>query len=296
MSATSEDRSRSPAPKDFRVVFAASVWTVITLIAAALLSRRLAGAFGTARTVALPCVAGTVATLFSLAAYALWTAANPAADGRRRVIVAVLTVLSPLVVADVLWTTPSAFAAGYLGALFILAGLATLFIRDLVPVAWESLQQDRSIALAPVATGSEPQMIAMPASAALNSREADCVGLSFEDAVDEEFSDEVDPTLSQSIVRRQPACGAEIVEGTVRISFRVGERTAVAHVSFVPPLAERPRAECQVLSDFDGRVRIGLSQAYGLRIEARRSEPASAATDVVVGFSAEVRAAQCEAA
>ena len=227
----------------------------------------------------------------------MWTAANPTADGRRRAIVAVLSVLIPLVVADVLWTTPSAFSAGYLVALFILAGLATLFMRDLVPVAsWESLQQGQSLSSAPVETAPEPEKITLPVPAAHNPLHADGVALSFEEAVDEESCDEVDPTLAQSIVRRQRACGAEIVEGTVPISFRAGERTAVAHVSFVPPLAERPRAECQVLSDFDGRVRIGLVQAYGLRIEARRSELAGAAIDVVVGFSAEVRAAQCEAA
>jgi hypothetical protein len=295
MSAT-EDQFRRRATSDFRVAFASGVWTVLTLIAAVLLSRRLAGAFGNAAIVWLPCVAGTAATLFSLAAHALWTAAHPAADGRRRAIVAVLSVLCPLVLADALWTTPSAFVVGYLAALFMLAGLATLFMRDFVPVETMSLPQHRSVIAAPVELKREAETIEIPAPAAADPLPEQNVALPFEDAVDEEFCEEDDPTLSQSMARRQPIPGAELVEGTVRIHFRAGERTAVAHVIFVPPLADRPRAECQVLSDFDGRVRIGLSRAYGLRIEARRPESTEAASDVVVGFSAEVRAAQSEAA
>ena len=265
MSATSEDRSRSRASKDFRVVFAASVWTVMTLIAAVLLSRRLAGAFGTARTVALTCAAGTVATLFSLAAHALWTAANPTADGRRRAIVAVLSVLIPLVVADVLWTTPSAFSAGYLVALFILAGLATLSMCDLVPVAsWESLQQGQSLSSAPVETAPEPEKITLPVPAAHNPLHAHGVALSFEEAVDEESCDEVDPTLAQSIVRGTGRWRGN--RGGNRSDFFPGRRADCRRArELCSAPGQRPRAECHVLSGFDGRVRIGLVQAYGLR-------------------------------
>ena len=114
-------------------------------------------------------------------------------------------------------------------------------------------------------------------------------------AVDERIDEEAgegDPSILQWMTRRQLADGAEAVEGSVRIHFGPGERSAVAHVSFIPPLSDRPRAECQVLADFDGRVRIGVAQAYGLRIEARRSESASHAISIDVGFSANVRAVQ----
>jgi hypothetical protein len=295
MSAITENRSLSRIGKDVRVVFASSVWTLIALIAAVLLSRRIAGAFGSVP-VALPCVAGTAATFFSLAAHALWSAANPGASGRRQAFAAVLSVLLPLIVADVLWTTASPLVGGYLAALFVLAGLATLFMRDFVPIEVESLEQNWNGSSVRVETGPQPGKILRETFAAIEPAPSQEVALSYEDALDEESCDEIDHTLSQSIVRRQPAEGAEIIEGSIRIHFGPGERTAVSHVSFVPPLADRPRAECQVLTDFDGRVRIGLSQAYGLRIEARRAEPAGAATDVVVAFSAEVRAAQSEAA
>src|SRR5580698_9095614 len=133
MSVISEDRSFVRDEKDFRVVFASTVWTSLSLIAAVLLSRRLAGAFGTIESAALPCVAGTVATFLSLAAHALWSIANPTASGRNLAIAAALTILPPLMIGDVLWTSPSVFIAGYLAALFVLAALATLFVRDFVP-------------------------------------------------------------------------------------------------------------------------------------------------------------------
>ncbi len=292
MSAIIEDRSFIRGHKDVRVVFASTVWTAITLIAAVLLSRRLAGAFGTIRPVALPCIAGTVATFISLAAHALWSAANPAASGRRQAIAAAFTILPAIVIADVLWTSPSALSGGYLAALFSFAVLATLFIRDFVPRESEIVERVEGVASSAVeskpALGQIPPITPRP----IDPPTIKEVALPF----DEEAGDEADPTLWQTIVRRQLTEGSEFVEGTVRIHFGSGARTAVAHVSFVPPLAKKPQAECQVLSDFDGRVRIGLSQAYGLRIEARRSGLAEEAMDVLVGFTAEVRAAKSEAA
>jgi hypothetical protein len=111
-----------------------------------------------------------------------------------------------------------------------------------------------------------------------------------------EEPEEEDPSILQWMTRRQLADGVEAVEGSVRIHFAIGERSAVAHVSFIPPLSDRPSAECQVLDEFNGRVRIGVAQAYGLRIEARRSESVSHPLAVDVGFSAQVRAAQSAAA
>jgi hypothetical protein len=296
MSAISEHRSFVRDEKDFRVVFASTVWTTLSLIAAVLLSRRLAGAFGTIQSAALPCVAGTVATFLSLAAHALWSIANPTASGRNLAIAAALTILPPLMIGDVLWTSPSVFIAGYLAALFVLAALATLFVRDFVPRDSENAERVKGLSSSSVASKPAAGPIPPISPRSIDPPAMEDVALPFDETIDDESCDEADPALSQSIIRRQPIEGAEIVEGTVRIHFGPGERTAVAHVAFVPPLAHRPRAECQVLSDFDGRVRVGLSQAYGLRIEARRSEPAEEVGDVLVGFSADARAAKSEAA
>jgi hypothetical protein len=296
MPAITEDRSFICGEKDFRAVFASTVWTAVTLIAAVLLSRRLAGALGTIRPVALPCVAGTMATCVSLAAHALWSAANPSASGRKQAIAATLTILPTIVIADVLWTFPSALTGGYLAALFVFAALATLFIRDFVPRESQNVERVEGVVSSALESKPAHRQIPPVPPRPIDPPTIEGVALPFDEPIDEGTCDESDPTLSQTIVRRQLTEGAEIVEGTVRIHFGPGARAAVAHVSFVPPLVEKPRTECQVLSDFDGRVRIGLSQAYGLRFEARRSEPTEEAGDVLVGFSAEVRAVKSEAA
>jgi hypothetical protein len=296
MSAITEDRSFIRGEKDVRVAFASTVWTALTLIAAVLLSRRVAGAFATNRPVALPCIAGTLATFVSLAAHALWSAANPAASGRRQAIAAALTILPAMVIADVLWTSSSALTGGYLAALFVFAAFATLFIRDFVPRESEIAERVEGIVSSALEFMLAHGPIRSVTPRPIDPPTIEGVALPIDETIDDESCDEPDPTLSQTIVRRQLTEGSEFVEGTVRIHFGPGARTAVAHVSFVPPLAEKPKAECQVLSDFDGRVRIGLSQSYGLRIEARHSEPAEEATDVLVGFTAEVRAVKSEAA
>lgn len=215
MSAIIEDRSFIRGHKDVRVVFASTVWTAITLIAAVLLSRRLAGAFGTIRPVALPCIAGTVATFISLAAHALWSAANPAASGRRQAIAAAFTILPAIVIADVLWTSPSALSGGYLAALFSFAVLATLFIRDFVPRESEIVERVEGVASSAVeskpALGQIPPITPRP----IDPPTIKEVALPF----DEEAGDEADPTLWQTIVRRQLTEGSEFVEGTVRIHF-----------------------------------------------------------------------------
>jgi hypothetical protein len=123
----------------------------------------------------------------------------------------------------------------------------------------------------------------------------DVVAPPIDETIDEEAG-EGDPSVLQWMTRRQLPAGGEAVEGSIRIQFESGERSAVAHISFIPPLPDRPRAECQVLVDFEGRVRIGVAQAYGLRIEARRSESGLKAASIDVGFSAQALAVQSAAA
>lgn len=111
-----------------------------------------------------------------------------------------------------------------------------------------------------------------------------------------EENEEADPSILQWMTRRQLMDGGQTVEGAVRIAFDPGSRLAVAHVAFVPPLSGRPEAQCHVLADFNGRVRIGTAMPYGLRIEARRGESESGPLTIEVAFSAQSRAAQTAAA
>jgi hypothetical protein len=82
----------------------------------------------------------------------------------------------------------------------------------------------------------------------------------------------------------------------VRIDLDPAEKVGVAHLAFSPPLACDPRAECHLLSDFDGRVRVTAAKSYGLRIEARLSGQLSLATTINVAFSAQSPPAASHAA
>ena len=221
-----------------------------------------------------------------------------------------MTLIPPLVVALALWAGGSPFVGGFLAALFAFALLATLASRGLLhaaAVASQSVSPELK---------AEPRPVRLEAhsiEADEDNRRSDAPKLGaarngptpatqpvespllIDEPIDEEDC-ERDPAIVQSTIRRQESDGSEVVEGAVRISFGAPDRTAVAHVSFIPPLSRRPRAECQVLVDFEGRVRVALSQAYGLRIEARRPESCSGTTSIDVAFIATVSAVQSAAA
>jgi hypothetical protein len=301
MSAGVRSQLLTRGPQDLRTAFALAIWSVTTLVAAVLISRRIGGAFGAETGAVTPCLAATVAFLFSLAANALRCTANPSATNRKQLVAAAVTLVPPLGIGVALWTSSSALVGGYLTALLVVAALAAIVTRDLSsdavvgnfallsPPAGRGLPSQSSVQ---VAVNVQPSsVLELPMHSDQDTIGPDEVPF----PVDEE-SGEADPSILQWMTRRQLADGREAVEGAVRIFFESGNRFAVAHIAFVPPLSERPNAECQVLVDFEGRARIGVAQAYGLRIEARRSESDLCALSVEVAFSAETRAAQSAAA
>ncbi len=293
----------TPSRNELRTGFAITVWSFLTLIAAVLIGRRVSGAFQMDIGSAAPCIAATIAVLLSIAANAVWCTVNASASSRGQIIAAALTLLPPLTIGCALWTSHSASVGGYLGGLSLIAAVATVAISDLSPGTNSWLQAtatelQKESAYRP----KQNQGRAVPTEVTEVSESIDPVAASDErsDSPVEEFVDdeteELDPSILQSMTRRLLDDGTEAVEGSVRIYFGPGERTAAAHVAFTPPLTDRPRVECQALSDFEGRVRIGVAQSYGLRIEARLSGPARDAVCVDVGFSAHVAKAQNAAA
>ncbi len=296
-------RLSTPSRDELRTGFAIAVWSFLTLIAVVLIGRRVSGAFQTDIGSAAPCIAATLAVLLSLAANAVWCTVNAYGSSRKQIVAAALTLLPSLTIGCALWTSRSTLVGGYLGGLCLFAAVVTVVISDLSPDASSRLQA--------IATEMQQESTrrpernqggAVPTYVTEVSESVDPVVASDDhsDSPVEEFvedeTEEFDPSILQSMTRRLLDDGCEAVEGSVRIDFGPGERTAAAHVAFSPPLTDRPRVECQALSDFDGRVRIGVAQSYGLRIEARRSEPARDAVCVDVGFSAHVAKAQSAAA
>ncbi len=261
-----------PRETDVRTAFATGIWSATSLAVVVLAARRASGAFTESTTAWLPCLASTAIALLSLSAFAVWTAEKRSSAMSRGEFVAALLTLGPtLGMGLVLWRPSSAFTGAYLLALFVAAGLGAILIREL----------SEALRLSPDfnAAAADSSPAGLPGTAPPCDEEA-ALG---------------DPTICQALTRRKLPHGREVVEGSVRVDFAPGEKMAAAHVGFVPPLPGRPKVECHVLGDFDGRTRVAAAQPYGLRLEARRTDAANPAA-VDVAFTAEVGEPQATAA
>jgi len=313
MAAGARRKAKSRDAENVRTAFPIAVWSAITLFATVIVSRRAGGAFSTPMAAWAPCFAATVAAVLSLLANAVWsTGVSSAALMRSRILAAIVTLVPPLGLGLALWTSPSVFAGGYLAALFVVSTLATVVIDDLASAgaAWKRVAHPTLIVANPAPlTHVPPLELPMPShpATAIETVEpptptADLHPAELEigaEEAGEEFAEDLreeDPSLVQWMTRRLLPDGRELVEGSVRIGFSRGEKLAVAHVSFVPPLAGRPGVECHVTTDFDGRARVATTRSYGLRIEARRSDDAVASASVDVAFSAQVPLSHAAAA
>ena len=93
------------------------------------------------------------------------------------------------------------------------------------------------------------------------------------------------PLNDVKMERLKDELGGEMIDGTIRVFFEVGQKRAHLHVPFSPPLAGLPEVECEAISDDSVRCKVAVRQPYGIRIEARRSD-ASRALNTDIGFAA----------
>lgn len=93
------------------------------------------------------------------------------------------------------------------------------------------------------------------------------------------------PLSDVKMERLKDDLGGEMIDGTIRVFFEVGQKRAHLHVPFSPPLAGLPEVECEAVGDDSVRCKVAVRQPYGIRIEARRSE-ASRALNTEIGFAA----------
>lgn len=101
-----------------------------------------------------------------------------------------------------------------------------------------------------------------------------------------EVFSEGDGFLQQQI-RRRTTAGGECIKGTVLVSFRVGERVAVAHVGFCPPFQETPTVHLSTAYDeMDASVAPGEILPWGIRVECRLEEAAEEPFDIPIDFVA----------
>ena len=89
---------------------------------------------------------------------------------------------------------------------------------------------------------------------------------------EQEFDDTTDNVVQQ--LTRRDAEGVDVFEGLLRVDFAAGQKLAIIHVPFWPAFDNRPQIACE---GTDCRVKVAAIQAYGARIEVKRSDATDAA-------------------
>ncbi len=102
------------------------------------------------------------------------------------------------------------------------------------------------------------------------------------------LQNQVDNTeqILQQLYRVRDEQGQEIVYGTVRADFETGQRTAVVHVGFCPPLAHIPEIEAESLPGSPCRIKIVQALAHGTRMDVRLPAPAETDRYVLIDMAA----------
>lgn len=90
----------------------------------------------------------------------------------------------------------------------------------------------------------------------------------------------------QQVFRVRDADGQEVVYAAVRADFLAGQRHAIVHVGFCPPLAATPLVEAAACQWPDARVRVTQALPHGVRLDVRLGEPAEEACGVPIDLAA----------
>ena len=86
-------------------------------------------------------------------------------------------------------------------------------------------------------------------------------------------------------ITRTRAGDEERIAVSLRVSFAAGQRVAVEHVAFCPPLRGMPRLAAELLDGLDATVSLTSVQPFGFRLEVRLNESPDEATEVLVEVS-----------
>lgn len=98
-----------------------------------------------------------------------------------------------------------------------------------------------------------------------------------------------DSLVVQQLRRVRDEAGTESIHGTLRAEFAVGQRHAILHAGFCPPLARLPIVEAETSDGPDAVVRVVQAFAHGVRLEVRLAEPTDEPCAVTVEISATPR-------
>ena len=115
--------------------------------------------------------------------------------------------------------------------------------------------------------------------------------VSFERAAPEDTESTMPDDVFQSVTRSR-AGNQERVSALLRVSFVRGQRTAVTHLAFCPPLCATPKLSAETTDGPEASVAITSSQPFGARLEIRLEGPESESCDVLVELQGHAPLAQ----
>ncbi len=105
-------------------------------------------------------------------------------------------------------------------------------------------------------------------------------------ALDADFADEFNEEIVQQLYRVRDELGQEVIYGTLRADFLAGQRTAVIHAGFCPPLTHLPEIEAESFRGPAARIKIVQAMAHGTRMDVRLTAPAPADCHVWIDMAA----------
>jgi hypothetical protein len=104
---------------------------------------------------------------------------------------------------------------------------------------------------------------------------------------EEPFEPEIETSpaeVSQQLTRERTAGGREMIHGTMRTAFAVGQRTAIEHLVFCPMLPRAAAITAVVLDESECSVRATHIYRYGARLEIKLSEPCDEPCEVLIRY------------
>jgi hypothetical protein len=95
-----------------------------------------------------------------------------------------------------------------------------------------------------------------------------------------------DSTATQHLKYSRTTDGVMSVEGWLRAEFAAGQRTATIHAAFCPAFTHTPNVECEPLDGSDCEIRPMLTLPWGIRWDIKLNRAAKQTSSVVLGFFA----------
>ena len=280
--------SDSPAERAFpHSLTAVGVWAGVAAATALCLLAVATGAL-TVRLSPLSCglIVGAALGL-NLASFAAYrAAASPSCSGGGLLLQSMATLCPPMVLGLVFWPTTWGMIGLFLAGCYYILAHTDPPQASVIPANAadrEPAEERGSIAIEDASTtaGGETSADWPRAVAAA-------------DLADEPHGDAGE--VVQWMQRSKLGKRQELIEGTVRVEFTPGQKQATIHLTFWPPLCERPALECQILNDVSVRLKVASLYTFGARIEAKRSQLVDEAADVEIGFTASTGVSKQDAA